>query len=112
MQDDQVFQSLEAIFQMIRNYHQLNFSVFLRQILAEKELAIPDLYRRLNDKGYCLSLESLYRYFSTNQRSHRFPSQDFIQVFAEVLQLTDEESKILLLFWKHWKVMKKCNCLY
>jgi Ser/Thr protein kinase RdoA (MazF antagonist) len=78
--------------------------------LSEKGLSITDLYWRLNDKNYYLSLESLYRYFNPSSSSNRFPPQDFLEAFSEVLQLTEEESEALLLFWRYWKLAKKIQC--
>lgn len=101
---------LEEIFQTIRGYHELNLSKVLRQILSDKNLDIPALYTRLSDRGYYLSLESLYRYFNPSPSSNRFPSQDFLEAFSAVLQLTEEESETLLLFWRYWKLVKKCQC--
>jgi hypothetical protein len=103
--------SLEDIFQTIDRYHKLSLSELLRRILAEKELTVAELYRKLNEYGYYLSLESLYRYFNPNTRSNRFPPEDFLRAFLGILQLSEEEANALLLFWKHYKLIKKCQCL-
>jgi hypothetical protein len=100
------------IFNIIRQYQNLNFNYCLKQILLENTICIPDLHRKLNKKGYRLTLESLYRYFNPNPNTNRFPPKEFIKVFSEILQLNDEEEKILLLFWQTWNLSKfrSCNC--
>lgn len=105
------YTSVNDMFRVLQEYQQLNFSYFLKQLLAERNIGITDLYKMLIEHEYYLSLESLYRYFNPNPRTNRFPPQYFVQIFAEVLQLTEKEAKILLLFWKHWQLVKKCNCL-
>lgn len=113
MESDQTkdVQSLEETLQIIRDYHQLNFSHCLKIILADRGISIAHLHESLMRKDYYISLESLYRYFNPSPKSNRYPPQDFVQIFAHILQLTEEEAKILLLFWKHWQFVKKCNCL-
>jgi hypothetical protein len=103
------FQIAEKIFKVIRDYHQLNLSHFLRAILLDKGVSIIELYQKLQAKGFYLNRESLYRYFNPSQKSNRFPSQDFIKAFSEVLQLTDEQSELLLKFWIYWRIIKKWN---
>jgi hypothetical protein len=98
------------VFQILCEYQQLNFSVLLRQLLIERNIGIPDLYKILNDREYYLSLESLYRYFNPSPKSNRFPPQEFVQVFATALQLNEGETKALITFWKHWKLIKSCRC--
>ncbi|QLE59826.1 hypothetical protein [Nostoc sp. TCL26-01] len=101
---------MNKTFQIIREYQQLNFSELLGQLLAEKGIEISTLSMMLNERKYYLSKESLYRYFNPSPKSNRFPPEDFIEIFAVVLQLTEEEANILILFWKHCKLLKKCKC--
>jgi hypothetical protein len=101
--------SVEEIFQLIRNYHLLNLSDFLKSILLEKKVSVSDLHKRLQQKDYCLNIESLHRYFNPSQKSNRFPSKDFIEIFAEVVTLTDEQTKLLLQFWVYSRFIKKCK---
>ncbi len=100
-------ESLEEIFKVIGDYHQLSLSHCLRIILNDKELCFISLHQRLISKGYYLSIESLYRYFNPNLTTNRFPSREFMVTFAEVLQLTDEQTQLLLKFWSHCKFAKK-----
>ncbi len=99
--------SAEEIFKIIRDYHQLSFSHCLKIILKEKKVSIPDLHKRLLSKGYYLSLESLYRYFNPNLSSNRFPSREFVQVFADVIYLHHEQTNLLLKFYFHSKLKRK-----
>lgn len=101
--------SVEEIFKLIRNYHQLNLSGFLKDILSDKNVSISELHKRLQQKDYCLNIESLHRYFNPSQKSNRFPSKDFIKIFAEVVTLTDEQTKLLFQFWIYYRFVKKCK---
>lgn len=102
--------SSTEVFRVIYQYKNLRLSDFLTIILQEKQIKVKDLYQRLNDYGYYLSLESLYRYFNSNPQSNRFPSKDFIQTFAKILQLDTEETRLLHFFWRHCKYTKRCSC--
>jgi hypothetical protein len=101
--------SVEEIFTLIRDYHQLNLSSCLKIILLDKKVSIPELHKRLQQKDYCLNIESLHRYFNPSQKSNRFPSRDFIKIFSEVVTLTDEQTKLLLQFWIYCRFIKKCK---
>lgn len=101
--------STEQAFFVIERYRNLRLSELLTIILQEKQVKVKELYQKLNDCGYYLSLESLYRYFNSNPQSNRFPPEDFIQTFAKVLQLDTKESKLLHFFWQYCqKYTKKC----
>ena len=100
---------LSNLFQIISDYHQLELSYFLKEITEQKGITIPELLKKLHSKDYCLSLESLYRYFSSSYKSNRFPPLEFIIVFSDVLQLTDEQAQLLNQFWKHYKFLKRCR---
>lgn len=99
--------SIEEIFKLIRDYHQLNLSSFLKDILLDKEISISELHKRLQQKDYHLNIESLHRYFNPSQKSNRFPARDFIEVFSEAVTLTDEQTKLLLQFWGYCRFIKK-----
>ncbi len=105
-------QPLEDVFQIIQDYHQLELSYLLKAILREKQVSISELFTKLESKRYYLSLESLYRYFSENQKNSRFPPQEFILIYAEVLKLTDEQKQLLCQFWKYFKLIKKGSCCH
>ena len=96
-----------AIFDIIRSYHQLNLSDFLKILISNKAISLKDLHQQLYLRDYYINLESLYRYFNHNPHSNRLPPQEFIQVFAEVIKLTAEETKLLLKFWWCCKSGKK-----
>jgi hypothetical protein len=100
-------ESIEEIFKVIHDYHQLSFSQCLRVMLREKQITIPNLHQKLIRRGYYLSLESLYRYFNPNLSSNRFPSQAFLRIFAELVNLSDEQMVLLLKFWYHCKLARK-----
>lgn len=102
-------QSSEA-FQVIQDYHQLELSHLLKEILQEQQISIPELYKRLQGQDYYLSLESLYRYFSSSSKSNRFPPEDFILAFAESLHLNEIHAQLLHQFWRHYKLLKRCHC--
>lgn len=101
-------QSIEQIFQIINDYQQLNFSHCLKIILMEKEITIPNLHKKLLNKDYYLSPESIYRYFNPNSCTNRFTPREFIEVFADITHLTNEEVTLLLNFYSDYKVNKKC----
>jgi hypothetical protein len=100
-------QSLEEVFKVIHDYHQLSFSDCLRIILADRAMSISILHQRLLLRNYYLSLESLYRYFNPNLNSSRFPSREFMLIFSDILQLTEEQGKLLLDFWDFSKFARK-----
>ncbi len=100
-------QSIEEIFKLIRDYHQLSFSDCLKILLTENDLSVSDLHQRLINRGYYLSLESLYRYFNPNLSSNRFPPKQFVKLFAEVIHLTSEQVELLLKFYVHCKLDRK-----
>jgi transcription initiation factor TFIIIB Brf1 subunit/transcription initiation factor TFIIB len=95
---------------MIEGYHQLDLNHLLKEIAEGKGVSIPELFKRLQEKGYYLNIESLYRYLSSSQKSKRLPPQEFIPIFAEALQLTDQQTRLMLQFWRHYKLMQKCDC--
>jgi hypothetical protein len=101
--------SANAMFQTIYEYQQLKLSNLLGQILQDRQIDVIDLHKLLDEYGYYLNVQSLYRYFNNSSRSNRFPPQDFIRVFAKILYLTEEETKLLLIFWHYCKFYKKCN---
>lgn len=94
-------------FDTIKDFTRLNLSHLLKEILNEKQISIVDLHKILQIKGYYLNIESLYRYFNPSFKSNRSPSEDFIKIFSEVLELTDEQSELLLQFWSYFKFFKK-----
>lgn len=104
--------SMEEIFKIIRDYHKLNLSLCLRSILAERGISIALLHQNLTKKNYSMSLESLYRYFNPNLKSNRLPSSNFMRVFVEIIQLTDEEVELLFKFWIHCKLSRKSSKLF
>lgn len=101
-------QSIEQIFQTIRDYQQLNFSHCLKIILIEKEITIPNLHKKLLNKNYYLATESLYRYFNPNPCTNRFPPREFVEIFADITYLTNEQVVLLLKFYSDYKLNKKC----
>lgn len=104
-------QSLEEMFKIICDYHQLGFSDCLRVILMDRKMSIPVLHQSLQVRNYYLSIESLYRYFNPNINSNRFPSKEFMMIFSEILELTDEQTDLLLIFWNHFKFVRKSDFL-
>jgi hypothetical protein len=102
-------QSLEEMFKIICDYHQLDFSDCLRIILAHRKMSIPVLHQSLLARNYYLSIESLYRYFNPSINSNRFPSKEFMMIFSEIHQLTDEQCDLLLIFWNHYKFVRKSD---
>lgn len=103
------FQSLEEVFQLIQEYHNLKFSELLKEITQKKGVSINKLFNQLQEQGYYMSLESLYRYFNSSPKSNRFPPQNFIIAFSKALDLPDEQTKLLIKFWLHYKLIKKCT---
>jgi hypothetical protein len=99
--------TLNNLFVNIRFYIDWEYSDFLRKVLEYKQVSITILYDLLQAQEYIIELESLRRYFNSNQRSSRFPPKDFVRAFCRCLELTCEQEEILLVLWVRMKVIRK-----
>lgn len=99
--------SLNELFANIGFYIDWQYSDFLRKILEYKQISITILYELLQKQEYIIELESLRRYFNSNQRSTRFPPKDFVQAFCRCLELSVEQERILLVLWGRMKIIRK-----
>ena len=99
--------SLNDLFVNIGLYIDWQYSDFLRKVLEFKQVSITTLYDLLQEQEYIIELESLRRYFNSNQRSNRFATKDFVRVFCRCLDLTCEQERILLIIWGRMKIIRK-----
>lgn len=109
MQDsrESEYRSMEDLFRPIREFRNISFSSFLRKILEYRGVNVIELHKMLIKNEYHIELESLYRYFNPGEQSNRFPPKDFLKAFSICLNLTDEQTDLLILFWSNVKLYKK-----
>lgn len=81
----------QDIFTVIEFLQDFELNRCLKILLQEKGMDISQLYRALIDRNYYITQKSLYRYFTTNPKSRRFPPEDFIVVFGQSLDLPAQE---------------------
>ena len=99
----------DQLFNLILTIQQLDLSRCLKIILDEKGIEIMKLHQMIQDRGYLISRESLYRYFNPSVKSRRFPPLEFIEVFAIALNFSHQETELLKSLWFYCRLIKKCN---
>ena len=99
----------DQLFNLIRTIQQLDLSRCLKIILDEKRIEVIKLHQILQDQGYMINRESLYRYFNPSPKSRRYPSLDFIDAFSVALRLNQQEAELLRSLWSYCRLLKKLS---
>ncbi|MEB3161250.1 MAG: hypothetical protein VKL20_07305 [Synechocystis sp.] len=98
----------QDIFEAIAWVKCLRLEHCLLGILHEKQLTIPQLHQRLEEKDkFLITRHSLYRYFNTNPESNRFPPRNFMQEFGAALDLPPEQIQLLDYLWQLCRLNQK-----
>ena len=100
-------ESIEQIFQTISDYQKLEFSHCIKVILNAKNITVRDLYEKLIDDNYYITIGTVYRYFNSSSKSNRFPPQEFMEQFVRITNLNHQQAEILFQYYFDCKLLKK-----
>jgi hypothetical protein len=96
---NQEFSSSQQIFEFTQISQQVNLNHCLAVLLNEKGFTVSRLHHCMESKNYYLSIQSVYRYLTTEKPTSRFPPLDFVEIFGQVLGFSDTEQKLLVQLW-------------
>lgn len=91
-----------------RRIMQIPFADFLTQWLEDKGKTRRDLYDFVREKGFTHRPTSMDKHFNSNPKVNRHPKREFVELFAEYLELDNVQRRYLLQLWELKKQYPAC----
>jgi hypothetical protein len=91
----------------------IRFADLLLALLEERQLSRAQLYDFVFAQGCHIDQTAMYRYFNREPKSSRLPAgekgQQFLELFAAFLKLSEQEYAALMLVWQIQRRQRRKN---